>query len=61
MRGTSHYALLEAFFAGTGALGTADDALASALEHAERAGYLQREFGDALLVRPEREGERRAS
>jgi S-adenosylmethionine:tRNA ribosyltransferase-isomerase len=41
-RGTSHFALLEAF--ADGAL------LASALEAAERAGYMEHEFGDATLV-----------
>lgn len=41
-RGTSHFAVLEAF--ASGAL------LQSALEDAERAGYVQHEFGDAILV-----------
>jgi S-adenosylmethionine:tRNA ribosyltransferase-isomerase len=41
-RGTSHFALLEAF--ADGAL------LASAFEAAEREGYVQHEFGDSTLV-----------
>jgi S-adenosylmethionine:tRNA ribosyltransferase-isomerase len=40
--GTSHFALLEAFASAS--------LLRSALTEAERAGYLQHEFGDATLV-----------
>ena len=40
--GTSHFALLEAF--------ASDALLRSALAEAERAGYLQHEFGDITLV-----------
>lgn len=43
--GTSHYALLEAF--------VAPATLAAATGHAEQAGYLSHEFGDAMLVLPE--------
>jgi S-adenosylmethionine:tRNA ribosyltransferase-isomerase len=43
-RGTSHHALTEAF--APAAL------LARALEHASRAGYVQHEFGDSVLVLP---------
>jgi S-adenosylmethionine:tRNA ribosyltransferase-isomerase len=44
--GTSHFALLEAF--------ANEDLLRSALVEAERAGYVQHEFGDATLVLPSR-------
>jgi S-adenosylmethionine:tRNA ribosyltransferase-isomerase len=44
--GTSHYALLQAF--------APAPLLARAFEHAERAGYLGHEFGDACLVLPSR-------
>lgn len=40
--GTSHYALLEAF--------VAPATLVAATRHAEEAGYLSHEFGDAMLV-----------
>ena len=43
--GTSHYALAEAF--------VLPEILAMATSHAEEAGYLSHEFGDALLVLPE--------
>jgi S-adenosylmethionine:tRNA ribosyltransferase-isomerase len=45
-RGTSHFALLEAF--------APRALLERALEHAERAGYLEHEFGDSCLVLPGR-------
>jgi S-adenosylmethionine:tRNA ribosyltransferase-isomerase len=45
-RGTSHYALLRAF--------ASDETLTRALEHAEREGYLEHEFGDSCLVYPRR-------
>jgi S-adenosylmethionine:tRNA ribosyltransferase-isomerase len=41
-KGTSHFALLEAF--------ASPELLGSALDAAERAGYVQHEFGDATLV-----------
>lgn len=40
--GTSHFALLGAF--------ASSPFLASALEHAEREGYLEHEFGDSMLI-----------
>jgi len=45
-RGTSHFALLEAF--------APRALLERALEHAEHAGYLEHEFGDSCLLLPGR-------
>jgi S-adenosylmethionine:tRNA ribosyltransferase-isomerase len=45
-RGTSHYELVESFVDGR--------LLGRALEHAGRAGYVQHEFGDTVLVLPGR-------
>jgi S-adenosylmethionine:tRNA ribosyltransferase-isomerase len=49
--GTSHLALLQAF--------APAPLLAQALEHAEQAGYMGHEFGDACLVLPSRSHEPR--
>jgi S-adenosylmethionine:tRNA ribosyltransferase-isomerase len=43
-RGTSHYSLLRAF--------ASEELLDRALEHAERAGYLEHEFGDSCVIWP---------
>jgi S-adenosylmethionine:tRNA ribosyltransferase-isomerase len=40
--GTSHFAVMEAF--------AKRSVLAAALAHAERAGYLEHEFGDSCLI-----------
>lgn len=48
--GTSHFALLEAF--------APRALLEQASDHAERAGYLEHEFGDSCLVLPLMKGER---
>jgi len=42
----SHFSLLEAF--------APRAVLAEAHDHAERAGYLAHEFGDSMLILPER-------
>src|SRR5204862_591384 len=43
-RGTSHYSLLRAF--------ASEALLDAALDHAEREGYLEHEFGDSCLILP---------
>jgi S-adenosylmethionine:tRNA ribosyltransferase-isomerase len=48
-RGTSHFALLEAF--------APPALLDGAIAHAETAGYLEHEFGDSCLVLPGSFGE----
>lgn len=48
--GESHHELLRAFADGA--------ALAGAWGHAEAAGYLAHEFGDAMLILPDRDGAR---
>jgi S-adenosylmethionine:tRNA ribosyltransferase-isomerase len=54
--GTSHYELMCAFVGGPEARPHKDGGevplLSRALEHADKAGYLQHEFGDSVLVLP---------